>query len=78
MAQILRMILLVSYGLGLVSLGMGLVIRFIPGIVPASVSPRGALVFAATLFLCSVASHFAAGAAAQAPEAAPKAGAARA
>lgn len=56
MAQILRMILLVSYGLGLVSLGMGLIIRFIP--VAGSLSARGALVFAGALFLCSVASHF--------------------
>ncbi len=72
MAQILRTILLLSYGLGLVSLGMGLVVRFIP--VAASLSPRGGLICAGALFLCSVASHFAAMAVAgQAPEAAAKA-----
>ena len=64
MAQMLRMILLVSYGLGLVSLGIGLVLRLIPVTPPLAVSTRGALICAAALFLCSVASHFAATAAA--------------
>ena len=58
MASILRMILLASYVLGLVSLVVGLVVRFIPVAMPLAGGPRGAFIFAGALFLCSVASHF--------------------
>lgn len=59
MASILRLIRMASYWLGLVSVLLALAIRTIPplaGVVP--VKPASLLTFAATLFLCALASRF--------------------
>ena len=63
MARILHIVMVASYGLGLASITLAFAARFIPAIGRTmEVSSRGGLIFAATLFLCSVASHYVEGA----------------
>ena len=58
MKKICRMVLGVSYGLGVLSLVLGITLRFSPTVsARLYAEPRGALLFAACLFLCAIASY---------------------
>lgn len=59
MVRLVRIIMLVTYILGLSSIALAFGVRYIPAIArTVEASFRGGLDFAATLFLCSLASHF--------------------
>ena len=58
MTRIAHSIMLVSYILGLLSVVLAFTVRFITAVGEGlNVSPRGGLIFAGVLFLCTVASH---------------------
>jgi hypothetical protein len=61
MTKVYRLIMGVSYWLGVVSLIASIALRFWAGLSARFyLSPRGALLFAAGLFLCAIASYTAA------------------
>jgi hypothetical protein len=58
MQRIYRIILWTSYGLGVLSLILGIALRFSTALsAQLYAEPRGALLFAACLFLCAIASY---------------------
>jgi len=63
MAQVAKLIMQGSYWLGLLSVLLGVVARLAGDLTPLHLGPRGGLILAGTLFLCSIASHFVAEAA---------------
>ncbi len=60
MAQVAKLIMQGSYWLGLLSLLLGVVAKFAGDLTAFRLGARGGLILGGTLFLCSIASHFAA------------------
>ncbi len=58
MARIYRILVGVSWGLGLLSMMVGAVLKLVHGWAAAwNTSPRGGMIFAGTLFLCALATR---------------------
>lgn len=58
MARIYRLVVAITWGLGLLSMLAGVILKLAPDLAArASVTPRGSLIFAAVLFLCALATR---------------------
>lgn len=58
MIEALRNVAKVAYYLGLLSVVIAVLVRFVPAIAgPLAVTPRGVMTFAVALFLCTLASQ---------------------
>jgi hypothetical protein len=58
MARVSRILFALCWGLGFLSLVLAVVLRLVPHwVARLSTTPRGGLIFAATLFLCALATR---------------------
>ena len=58
MSRAFRVLIAVSWGLGLLNLVAGIVLKLVPTLIQrTSTTPRGSLVFAGVLFLCALATR---------------------
>ncbi len=58
MSRFSNMIMAVAYILGVITVVIAVLVAFVPRVKEAlHLTPRGGLVFAATLFLCAIASY---------------------